>query len=143
MLRGGWFQTGDLGYMDPSDGALYIRGRIKNVIVTPNGKNVYPEELETRLGDRPEIKESLVLAAKGDDNAKVKAKILPDLEYLKEKFGREVTAGEIKEAVKAAVAEVNAQMPQYKHIDAVEILSRPLERTTTQKILRFGANVEQ
>ena len=142
VLRGGWFHTGDLGYMDEADGALYIRGRIKNVIVTPNGKNIYPEELETRLGDKPEIKESLVLAAKSGE-ARVKAKIFPDLDYLKERFGHEPSPEEITEAVKAAVADVNAQMPHYKHIDAVDILTRPLERTTTQKILRYGANVEQ
>ncbi|MBP5155545.1 MAG: AMP-binding protein, partial [Clostridia bacterium] len=142
VLRDGWFHTGDLGYMDGADGALYIRGRIKNVIVTPNGKNIYPEELETRLDDKPEIKESLVLAAKSDE-AKVKAKIFPDLDYIKELIGHEPSAEEITEAVKAAVADVNAQMPHYKHIDAVDILTRPLERTTTQKVLRYGANVEQ
>ena len=60
VLRDGWFHTGDLGCMDP-DGALYIKGRIKNVIVTQNGKNIYPEELENRLMQFPEIGEVLVL----------------------------------------------------------------------------------
>ena len=54
-----WFYSGDIGYLD-DEGFLYITGRCKNVIVTQNGKNIYPEEIELLLGDIPEIKESLV-----------------------------------------------------------------------------------
>ena len=141
VMRGGWFHTGDLGYMDP-DGALYIRGRIKNVIVTSNGKNIYPEELESRLGDHEEIKECLVLASKENDVTKVKAKVLPNIELMTEKLGHEPGEEEIKEAVKGVIMSVNEQVPPYKRIDVIEILKKPLERTTTQKIRRFGANVE-
>ena len=141
VMRGGWFHTGDLGYMD-KDGALYIRGRIKNVIVTSNGKNIYPEELETRMSKYPEIKESLVLALKDGDVTKVKAKVFPDAGVIAEKLGHEPADEEIKAVVKGIIMEINEQVPNYKRIDVIEILVNGLEKTTTQKIRRYGANVE-
>ncbi len=141
VFRDGWFCTGDLGYMDGS-GDLFIKGRIKNVIVTENGKNIYPEELETRLSEFPEIGEVLVFGAKENGESFVKAKILPNLDYLKEKFGRTPRKEEIDSAVNGAVKDVNSKIPKYKHIKIVEILSNALEKTTTQKIKRFGKNIK-
>lgn len=142
VLRDGWFHTGDLGLMD-KNGDIYIKGRIKNVIVTENGKNIYPEELETRLSQCPEIGEALVCAAEEDGVTTVKAKIFPNMEYLKEKFGdKKLSEEEIRAIVQNAIKSVNSKIPNYKHIKMVEVLSNALEKTTTQKIKRFGKNVK-
>lgn len=141
VMRDGWFCTGDLGYID-EEGDLFIKGRIKNVIVTENGKNIYPEELETRLSQYPEIGEVLVLSSEENGETAVKAKIFPNLEYLKEKLGRKPADAEVQKAINGAVKEVNKKIPGYKRIKIVEVLSSALEKTTTQKIKRFGKNVK-
>ncbi|MCQ2553632.1 MAG: AMP-binding protein [Clostridia bacterium] len=141
VFRDGWFCTGDLGYM-AEDGALFIKGRIKNVIVTENGKNIYPEELETRLSEYPEVGESIVVPATKDGVVEVKAKILPNIDYLKEKLGHMPSKEECVEAIHNAVKQVNEKIPRYKHITIIETLEEALEKTTTQKIRRFGKNVK-
>lgn len=141
VLCDGWFHTGDLGYMD-ENGDLFIKGRIKNVIVTENGKNIYPEELETRLSEFPEIGEVLVFGAKENGESLVKAKIFPNFDYLKEKLGRQPSKDDAEHAVNKVVKTVNKKIPNYKHIKIVETLSSALEKTTTQKIKRFGKNVK-
>ena len=141
VLRDGWFHTGDLGCMDP-DGALYIKGRIKNVIVTQNGKNIYPEELENRLMQFPEIGEVLVLGTVQKDDIQVKAKIFPNLDVLKEKLGRLPSGEDIHAAITNIIRDINKRMPTYKQIKETEILTDVLEKTTTQKIKRFGSNMK-
>lgn len=142
VFSDGWFRTGDLGCLD-NEGDLYIKGRIKNVIVTENGKNIYPEELETRLSECPEVGEVLVYASEENGETFVKAKVFPNLEYLKEKFGdKKPSEEDIKSAVQGAIKKVNSKIPNYKHIKIVEVLSSALEKTTTQKIKRFGKNVK-
>ena len=141
VFRDGWFCTGDLGYMN-ENGDLFIKGRIKNVIVTENGKNIYPEELETRLSEYPEIGEVLVFGAKENGESYVKAKVFPNLDYLRQKFGRQPSDEETEKAVKGAVKAVNKKIPGYKHIKTVEVLDDALEKTTTQKIKRFGKNIK-
>ncbi|MBR6785741.1 MAG: AMP-binding protein [Clostridia bacterium] len=141
VLKDGWFHTGDLGYMD-ENGDLFIKGRIKNVIVTENGKNIYPEELETRLSEFPEIGEVLVFGAKENGESLVKARIFPNFDYLKEKLGRQPSKDDTEKAINKVVKAVNKKIPNYKHIKIVETLSTALEKTTTQKIKRFGKNVK-
>ncbi len=140
VFRDGWFCTGDLGCMD-GEGALYIKGRKKNVIVTANGKNIYPEELETRLSQLPEISEVIVLADMQNGDVCVKAKIFPNLDFIKDTLGRLPKVEEIQAAVQKVIRDVNAKIPSYKHIKVVEILTAALEKTTTQKIKRFGPNL--
>lgn len=143
VFKDGWFKTGDLGYID-KDGWLYIRGRSKNVIVTPNGKNIYPEELEERLGNCPEISEVIVVAGE-DKNGEtsVKAKIVANLEELKAKFADlDINdADAVKAKIKAVVDDINDKIPAYKKIRIVEVV-KELEKTTTAKIKRYGKNVE-
>ncbi len=140
VFKDGWFCTGDLGRMG-KDGGLYIKGRIKNVIVTSNGKNIYTEELEIRLSKYPEIGEVLVVAAKENGETCVKAKIFPNWDFLKEKLGFKPSQEEAYSSVEHAVKEVNSKIPGYKRIKIVEVLKKALEKTTTQKIKRFGSNI--
>ena len=141
VLKDGFFHTGDLGYIDEK-GALFIKGRIKNVIVTGNGKNVYPEELETRLSEVEVISESLVLAG-NDRNGDVcvKAKILPNFEFITETLGYLPSIEDINSLVKSAIDEINSKLPSYKQIRIMEIIEKELERTTTKKIKRYGTNL--
>ena len=137
----GFFRTGDLGRID-ENGFLYITGRLKNVIVTANGKNIYPEELETRIGAHDDVEEVLVVAStdhQGD--VCVKAKIFPNREKIKAVLGHLPSAEEISDFVRKIVDGVNKKLPAYKQIKKVEVLSEKLEKTTTQKIKRFGKNM--
>ncbi len=144
IMRNGWFHTGDLGYID-EEGWLYITGRCKSVIVTQNGKNIYPEELEARLLDEKIVAEAVVVATrsmKGDGEA-VKAKIYPDYDMIKEVYQGAIESEDAVEmAIRDAVEAVNDQMPNYKRIAVVEVVKEPFEKTTTKKIKRFGTNVE-
>ena len=140
VFRNGWFCTGDLGRMD-HDGALYITGRSKNIIVTENGKNIYPEELESRLSEFSEVGDVIVVADQTNGKTQVKAKIFPNFDFLREKLGHEPTTAESESAVRKVVEYVNSKMPGYKHIRIVEVLTVALEKTTTRKIKRFGTNL--
>ncbi len=140
VIRDGWFHTGDLGKMDP-DGALYIKGRIKNVIVAENGKNIFPEELESRLSAYEQIADVIVVGDKKQDRVCVKAKIFPNFDFLKRKLGHDLDHDELEAEIKAIVAAVNEKVPSYKAIRSIEILTSSLEKTTTRKVKRYGSNV--
>ena len=142
VFRDGWFCTGDYGRMDP-DGALYITGRKKNIIVTENGKNIYPEELEARLSDYEAVGDVIIVPAQINGRTQIKARIYPNTAAIKEALGHIPSDEEKVAVIKKAVTEVNAGMPKYKNIRAVDILKSPLERTTTRKVKRFGDNVEK
>lgn len=133
----GWFHTGDLASVD-KDGFYYICGRSKNVIVTRNGKNVYPEELETLLMKETAVKECMVVEAKDEkDNPVVKAKIFPDVQALSQENGNRILSEkEISEMVTDAVHRVNDKVVSYKAIKAIEIMEKEFEKTTTSKIKR-------
>ena len=139
----GWFHTGDLGKID-ENGYLYITGRCKSVIVTKNGKNIYPEEVEYYLNDNPLISESLVLGVHkdNDDETYINAQIYPNFEAMKEYFkGSVPTKEEIWKVIADAVANVNKKLPNYKHIKSFGIRDEEFEKTTTQKIKRYGNNM--
>ena len=144
VMKDGWFHTGDLGKID-ENGYLYITGRCKSVIVTKNGKNIYPEEVEYYLNDNPLISEALVqgIQEENDDETYVKAQIYPNLEAISEYLKSSVpTKEEIKKVISDVVSNVNSKLPNYKHIKGFIIRDKEFEKTTTQKVKRYGENMK-
>ena len=141
VMKDGFFHTGDLGKMD-KDGFVYITGRKKNVIVMENGKNIYPEELEERLSEEAVVAEALILGVFDKrGNTAVKAKIFPNLNFIIDYLHNNMPSKEdVHNVVQAAVERVNEKLPAYKKIHVVEVLWSELEKTTTQKIKRYGTN---
>lgn len=143
VMQDGFFRTGDLGRFD-QEGFLYITGRCKNVIVTGNGKNIYPEELEARLLEDELVEEVIVIGTQSrkKDDVAVKAKIYPSMDVLKSRYDGAVPENNvIIDEIKTTVENLNDKMPAYKRITSVEIVWEPFEKTTTKKIKRFGSNV--
>lgn len=134
-FKDGWFLTGDLGYVD-KEGFLYIVSRLKSVIVLKNGKNIYPEELETLVNKITGVKESFVYGKPDkDDDLKICVKVVYDKDVLKEEAKIE---GEdnIKEFIWQKIKEINKTMPAYKYIRELIITEEELIKTTTQKVKR-------
>ncbi len=141
VLRDGWLYTGDYGYID-KEGFVYITGRKKNVIVTKNGKNIFPEEVEYYLMKSPYIKEVIVGSTEGKDgDLVVTAHIVPEMEEIKAAYG-EIQEDELQNLFKKVVDEVNEGMSSYKRIKKFKLRAEEFEKTSTKKIKRFGANIE-
>lgn len=132
----GWLHTGDLARID-KDGYIFISGRKKFVIVLKNGKNIYPEELETLLNKIGGISESFVYGKPEDDgDYKICAKIVYDKEMVQDIYGT-TDEDELKEIIWKEVKKVNKTMPAYKYIREISITDKELIKTTTQKVKRF------
>ena len=131
----GWFHTGDLARID-KDGFIYIAGRKKSVIVLNNGKNVFPEEIETLLNKVEGIKETFVYEKKeADGDVKVCVEIVYDKEMIKDLYHIE-DEEKIKEFLWEKVKDVNRLMPKYKYVREMIISEEELIKTTTLKIKR-------
>ncbi len=132
----GWLHTGDLARID-SEGYIFISGRKKFVIVLKNGKNIYPEELETLINKIEGIKESFVYGKPdGEGDYKICAKIVYDKELVEEIYHTSKKE-ELKELIWQEIKKVNKTMPAYKYIREISVTEDDLIKTTTQKIKRF------
>lgn len=139
IIVGGWLYTGDLGYID-KQGFLHITGRKKNVIVTANGKNIFPEELETYINRSPYIKESVICGIMNDSKKDYDliAVVVPEAERFEEEFGKEYSAETVKQKIDQAVEDVNKIVQSYKKIDYTIIRNDEFNKNTSRKIKRAG-----
>jgi long-chain acyl-CoA synthetase len=139
-FEGEWLKTGDLGLID-EDGFLHIRGRKKNVIISKNGKNVYPEEIEDVLNRSPFILESVVF---GEEDKKlgeiIAAQIVVDAEAfieLSERKGIQITRELMHETIADEIEHANREFPSFKQVRKFYIRDEEFEKTTTQKVKRY------
>jgi long-chain acyl-CoA synthetase len=139
VMKNGWFHTGDMGVID-KDGFIHITGRKKNVIVTKNGKNIYPEEIETLLSRSLYIKESLVHGKESTsaEDIEVAAVIVPDREKIDEEFkDSPLTPEGIHTLILNEVKVVNKNLILYKHVKHIQLRDEEFAKTTTKKIKRY------
>jgi len=140
VIKDGYFHSGDIGYMD-DDGYLYITGRCKNVIVTQNGKNIYPEEIELLLSKISEIKECMVYG-KPDNEKKnnkeliISVKVIPNYDEINLNKDKNATEEEVYNIIWSKIKEVNKTLTSYKAIKHLEIKKDEFIKTTTMKIKR-------
>jgi long-chain acyl-CoA synthetase len=142
VFEDGWFKTGDLGRID-GDGFLHIMGRMKNVIISKSGENVYPEELEDLLNRSPFVMESLVYGEEDPRQGEIiAAQVVVDAEAfieLAETRGKEITPDLMKSVIGDEIAVLNKSVAAFKQIRKFYIRDREFEKTTTQKVKRFLA----
>lgn len=130
----GWMHSGDLGTMD-KDGFLFIRGRSKTMILSANGQNIYPEEIESILNNLPYVAESLVVS---QQDGKLGALIYPNHELLAKDNATDI----IDSLMENNLALLNKKMPNYSRVASFRLMNEPFEKTPKQSIKRFLYQVE-
>lgn len=140
MEEDGWFHTGDIGHIDSKD-YIFITGRQKNVIIASNGKNVFPEEIEEKLGRNAYIEECMVWADEdNEDRSKrgIYATIRVDKENVAEALGDDASnADEVFKLIDHEVDLINANLPDWKKVRHIIIKKGEFNKTTAMKIRRF------
>lgn len=144
VLKDGWLYTGDFGRFD-EEGFLYICGRKKNVIVTKNGKNIFPEEIEYLLLESPYIEEVVVygIIDKKSGDTLVCAEIYPSFETFHEKLGKDVNSEEISKTIADEIKNVNDKTNNYKRVKRFKLRDVEFEKTTTRKIKRTNGAMRE
>jgi len=134
MDEDGYFHTGDWGKLD-EEGWIYITGRIKNIIILANGKNVYPEEIEHEISAVPGVAEVVVYAgeSKNEEREIIVAEIYPDAEEIEK---RGIT--DVKAYFSEEVKKINARMAPYKAVGHIKLRSEEFMKNTSRKITRFN-----
>jgi long-chain acyl-CoA synthetase len=142
VLKDGWYRTGDLGRLD-ADGFLTICGRLKNLIVTPNGKNVYPEEVENQLLKSRYIAEAMVYGHKvGPVAEEVHAVIHPNQEeiddYALRRGMSSFSLADVEQLIREEVLAAGKELADYKRVKRFTLRDEEFPKTTTRKIRRFA-----
>lgn len=129
MQADGWMRTGDLGIID-NDGFLYIRGRSKTMILSSNGQNIYPEEIEDKLNNMDFVAESLIVSSQG----KLLALIYPDWEAIDKNH---IDRASINSLIQENINKLNKQIPAYSKISGFDIQQHEFEKTPKRSIKRY------
>lgn len=135
--KDGWFRTGDLGMID-REGYLYIRGRLKNMLLGPSGENIYPEEIETLINESDFVSESLVF----QQQDQLVARVYPDYEKLDQDFSaQKLSEGQVRarvaELLEQLRRQVNSRVAGFARINKIIEQTEPFQKTPTQKIKRY------
>ena len=130
----GFFHTGDYGKLD-DEGWLYITGRLKNLIILSNGKNVYPEEIENEIAQVPGVEEVVVYAGEGGalkNKEFIVAEIFPNEDKMRSMGIEDPLA-----YFNAEIKKINTRMVSYKAVNHVKLRAEEFPKNTTRKIQRF------
>jgi long-chain acyl-CoA synthetase len=125
----GWLKTGDLGVIDKNN-FIYISGRSKNMILGPSGQNIYPEEIESRIMNKPFVAECVVT----ERNGKLIALIYPDLEAIKTE---NIADSALQHIMEENIKKTNTELPKYEQLGGFEIVAEEFEKTPKKNIKRF------
>lgn len=125
----GWLHTGDMAIVSQS-GDLYIKGRCKNMLLSPNGQNIYPEELEAKWNNMPYVNESLVIM----NEHKLVALVYPDMS---EVARNGITEKQLQELLEVNRVEINKELAMYEQITRVVIRTEEFEKTAKKSIKRY------
>jgi long-chain acyl-CoA synthetase len=128
-LRDGWYHTGDLGVID-RHGNLYIKGRIKNMLLSANGQNIYPEEIEDKLNNLPYVQECIVVQR----DAKLYGLVYPDPDLIKK---NNTSPRELEEIMEENRKILNTQIPAYEQVAGIILQKEEFEKTPKRSIKRF------
>lgn len=125
----GWYRTGDLGTMD-AEGNIFIKGRLKNMLLGASGQNIYPEEIEDRLNAMPMVSESVVI----QENNKLVGLVCPDLD---EANSIGLTRSDIEEVMEQNRLQLNNELPAYSKLSAIRLHDEEFEKTPKKSIKRY------
>lgn len=127
--KDGWFHTGDLATMS-EDGHFYVKGRSKNMLLGPNGQNIYPEEIEDKLNSMAMVNESLIVQ-RGD---KLVGLVFPDFD---EAHAMGFNDSDIESVMEQNRKELNEQLPPFCHLSAIQLQNEEFAKTPKKSIKRY------
>ncbi|MDE6325452.1 MAG: AMP-binding protein, partial [Duncaniella sp.] len=130
--RDGWLHTGDMGTRD-NDGTIYIKGRYKTMILTANGQNIYPEEIEAKLNNMPYVAESLIV----ERGKHLVALVYPDYEAMDRD---NISTAQLPPIMEQVRADLNARVAPYERIDDIRLIANEFEKTPKRSIKRYLYN---
>ncbi len=128
-LRDGWYHTGDLGVID-RHGNIFIKGRIKNMLLSSNGQNIYPESIEDKLGNMPLVQECVVVQRDG----KLYGLVYPDTDLVKK---QDISQSKLTEKMTENCKALNAQLSAYEQLSGIILRDEPFEKTPKRSIKRY------
>ncbi len=130
--KDGWLHTGDMGTRNP-DGTIFIKGRYKTMILSANGQNIYPEEIEAKLNNMPYVSESLVV----ERNNRLVALVYPDYEAMD---ADGVTHSDLDDVMEKTRVELNKLVAPYEKVDKIQLIANEFQKTPKRSIKRYLYN---